>query len=157
MPMPLGLDPYNQYYQTVGYTNEYMHNGYAEDSQNMRRQDTPQSSFNFTSDQALLGLPGGNAEDLLNGMAPFDEAQVDPILLAFGSTGTNIDPTSLQHHGYQNNYSGMLDGRTNYQELDSLLNLGISQDEYRTSGWQPDPAMTPLEPDSEFDKWMGEH
>ncbi|KAL6706825.1 hypothetical protein ACN47E_005161 [Coniothyrium glycines] len=154
MPMPMGFDPYNQYYQTVAYPNMHMHPQYAEDMRTMRRQDSPHTSMQFTSDQGLLGLPGGSTEDLMSAMTPFDDGQLDPILLAYSGGHADIDPVALQHPGYHNDYSGMVGEKTTQTDLDSLLELGNTNEEYRAGSWQPDPAMTPLEPDSEFDKWM---
>lgn len=157
MPMPMGHDVYNQYYQTAAYPNMHMNASYADDMRTMRRVDTPHASMHFASDQGLLGLPGGNADDLMQSMTPFEKGQVDPMLLAYGAGHSDIDPSALQHHGYRSDYSSMVGEKSNHHDLDSLLEINTAQADYRAGGWQPDPAMTPLEPDSEFDKWMGEH
>jgi len=160
MPMPMHNDVYNQYYQTAAYPNMMAQN--FNDDMRMRRVGTPASSLQFASDHALLGLPGGNSGDLMQQLqshagTPFDEVQLDPMLLAFdgGHQQGEIEHAAL-HHGFRNGHTnGMLDSRPNHHDIDSLLELSPAQEEYRTSQWQPDPTMASLEQESEFDKWMG--
>ncbi|KAH7343134.1 hypothetical protein BKA66DRAFT_434507 [Pyrenochaeta sp. MPI-SDFR-AT-0127] len=162
MPMPVEHnDMYNQYYQTASYANMNSNSNFA-DNLRMRRVGPPASSVHFPSNHALLGLPGGNAGDIMqqlhsNSGTPFDEGQLDPILLAYdGRAHSDIDPTALQQHGFRNGHPNMVDGRYDHHSLDSILELGNPHDEYRTGSWQSDPTMSSLEQESEFDKWMGE-
>ncbi|KAH7080477.1 hypothetical protein BKA63DRAFT_591047 [Paraphoma chrysanthemicola] len=159
MPMPMHHDVYNQYYQTAAYPG-LMGAEYS-DELHMRRMGTP-TSVHFPSNHALLGLPGGNANDLMqqlqsNAATPFDDGQLDPMLLAYnGGSHSEMDPTVLQH-GYRNGHPDMLHAKLEQHDIDSLLDMSPAQGEYRTSSWQPDPAMVSLEQESEFDKWIGEH
>lgn len=105
----------------------------------------------------MLGLPGGNAHDLLQQLhpnvgTPFDEGQLDPMLLAYdGGNRSDIDPAALQQNDFPNPNMGMQEALAQH-DLDNFLDL--PQDEYQS--WQPDPAMVSLEEESQFDKWMGE-
>jgi hypothetical protein len=160
MPMPMHNDMYNQYYQTAAYPS-MMGSNYGDDMR-MRRVGTPGSSVQYHSDHELLGLPGGNAGDLMQQLqsqtgTPFDEGQLDPMLLAFdgGHQQAGSDSAPL-HHGFRNGHAnGMLDTKIDHHDIESLLELSPAQDEYRTGAWQSDPTMASLEQESEFDKWMG--
>jgi hypothetical protein len=160
MPMPMHNDVYNQYYQTAAYPN--MMGSNFNDDMRMRRVGTPASSVQFPSDYALLGLPGGNSGDLMQQLQshvgmPFDDGQLDPMLLAFdgGHQQADVDATAL-HHGFRNGHTnGMLDAKMDHHDIDSLLELPPAHDEYHSSQWQSDPTMASLEQESEFDKWMG--
>jgi hypothetical protein len=104
----------------------------------------------------MLGLPGGNTNDLLLQSdlgTPFDEGQLDPMLLAYdGGNHSDIDPAALQNNVYQNVHPEMQGDRLEQHNLGGLLDL--SPNEYQS--WQSDPNMVSLEQESEFDKWMGE-
>ncbi|RMZ69171.1 HMG box [Pyrenophora seminiperda CCB06] len=157
MPMPMPMsnsDQYNQYYQTAAYPPTHMSPNYADDVM-LRRVDTPVSSLQFQTSPSVLGLPGGDLLQQLHShdVTPFDEAQLDPMLLAYNGGGhSNIDPLALQQDGYQIGQQNAHEGKLDQQHLDNLLDL--PHDEYH--GWQSDPTMTSLEQESEFDKWMGE-
>ncbi|KAI4610185.1 hypothetical protein J4E83_008411 [Alternaria metachromatica] len=158
MPMPISHNElYNQYYQTAAYPNMQISPTYADDM-HMRRVDTPSSSMQFHSNPSMLGLPGGNANDLLQQLHPnmsssFDEGQLDPLLLAYdGGSHSDIDPSALQNAVYRNPHPDMQEDRLEQHNLDGLLDL--PHDEYQA--WQSDPTMVSLEQESEFDKWMGE-
>lgn len=158
MPMPISHNElYNQYYQTAAYPNMQISPTYADDM-HMRRVDTPSSSVQFHSNPSMLGLPGGNANDLLQQLHPnmsssFDEGQLDPLLLAYdGGSHSDIDPSALQNAVYRNPHPDMQEDRLEQHNLDGLLDL--PHDEYQA--WQSDPTMVSLEQESEFDKWMGE-
>ncbi|KAF1943276.1 HMG box protein [Clathrospora elynae] len=162
MPMPMGQnDMYNQYYQTAAYPamdmSPNMSPNYADD---MRlRVGTPASSVQFQSNPSMLGLPGGNAAELMqlhsHAGTPFDEGQLDPMLLAYdGRNHSGINPAALQQNGPQTGHSEMLDDKLNQYRLDSLLEL--PHDDYHSGSWQSDLNMVFLEQESEFDKWMGE-
>lgn len=89
---------------------------------------------------------------------PFEEVQLDPMLLAYdGRVHPDIDPTALQQQGYRNGHPNMVDEKYNQHNLESLLELGNSNDEYRNGSWQSDPTISTLEQESEFEKWIGEH
>lgn len=157
--MPMHNDMYNQYYQTAAYPGMVGSN--FNDDLRMRRVGAT-SSVQFSSDHALLGLPGGNAGDLMQQLqshtgTPFDEGQLDPMLLAYdGGHRPEMDPMTLRH-GFRNGHAGMLDVKLEHHDIDSLLELSPAQVEYRSGSWQSDPTMASLEQESEFDKWMGEH
>lgn len=163
VPMPMSHnDLYNQYYQTAAYPNIHMGHEYVDDMR-MRRigMGTLATSMSFPSDQGLLGLPGGNAGDLMQQLhsqasTSFDDGQLDPMLLAYGGTHSDMDPSALQHHGCRHGPSSMVDEKLTQHDLDSLLEFGAPHDEYRSGAWQSDPTMTSLDQESEFDKWMGE-
>jgi hypothetical protein len=88
---------------------------------------------------------------------PFDDGQLDPMLLAYHGGGhSELDTTGLPH-GYRNGHPDMIHPKLEQHDIDSLLDMSPTQDEYRTNSWQSDPTMVSLEQESEFDKWMGEH
>ncbi|KAF2832814.1 hypothetical protein CC86DRAFT_450688 [Ophiobolus disseminans] len=160
MPMPMHNDMYNQYYQSAAYPGMMGPNFH--DDPRMRRVGTPNSSVQFSSDHALLGLPGGNSGDLMQQLHSqvgtlFDDGQLDPMLLAYdgGHHQGEVESTAL-HPGFRNGHvNGMLDTKADHHDIDSLLELLPAQDEYRNASWQSDPTMASLEQESEFDKWMG--
>jgi hypothetical protein len=153
MPMPMHNDPYNQYYQTAAYPGMMAAN--YQDEMRMRRMGVPAPAPQFASNHALLGLPEGNAGDLMH--TSFDDGQLDPMLLAYdGSHHSDIDPTSLQH-AYRGGHPSMLDAKLDQHDIDSLLDISQTRNDYHTGPWQSDPTMVSLEQESEFDKWMGEH
>lgn len=161
MPMPMAHeDPYNQYYQAP------MHNGMGMDPSPMedmrlRRVDSPSSTMQFTPDHALLGLPGGNAADLIQqlnshaGTPLGGEPQVDPMLLAFDS-GHHVGTTPAQHPDYRNGSMAMLNRELEPQSADRFA---PPEDEYRPDPWQPDIGIGTIELESEFEKWglIGDH
>lgn len=164
MPMPMHHDVYNQYYQTAVYPNVHMGAHYAEDLR-MRRVGVaaaaPAPTLQFSSNQ-LLGLPGGDASDLMSQLqgqvtTPFDEDQVDPLLLAYdGNHRAQADHAALQQD-YRNSYSSMIDdNKYDQQAIDRMLELEHAHESYHPS-WQSDPTMSSLDQESEFDKWVGEH
>ena len=156
MPMPISHNElYNQYYQTTAYPNMHMSPNYA-DKMHMRMVESQPSSMQFHSNPSMLGLPGGNTNDLLLQSdlgTSFDEGQLDPMLLAYdGGNHSDIDPAALQNNLYQNVHPEMQGDRLEQHNLGGLLDL--SPNEYQS--WQSDPNMVSLEQESEFDKWMGE-
>ena len=163
MPMPMHHDMYNQYYQTAVYPNVHMGAHYSEDLR-MRRigvpAPAPAPSMQFSSNQPL-GLPGGDASDLLNQLQPqvatsFNEGQVDPLLLAYdGGHRSEMAPAALQQD-YRSGYTSLIDEKYDQQEIDRLLEIEHTHDSYNSS-WQSDPTMSSLDQESEFDKWVGEH
>lgn len=165
IPMPMHHDMYNQYYQTAVYPSMHMGAHYSEDLR-MRRVGVPAAApapaptLQFSSNQ-LLGLPGGDASDLMNQLqsqvtTPFDKGQVDPLLLAYdGGHHSEVDPVALQQD-YRNGYSNMIDEKYGQQEIDRLLDIEHNHGSYNPS-WQSDPTMSSLDQESEFDKWVGEH
>ncbi|KAK8174926.1 hypothetical protein BC567DRAFT_229361 [Phyllosticta citribraziliensis] len=121
--------------------------------------------------QSVLGLPGGGQHhDLLQmsfgsgpgnvagAHGPHDPAQVDPMLLAYAHTtehsfahddGTGFHPgvysTEDDIAGYVGDSTGALHAGA------SGPNGGA-----RSSDWQVDSVLMPLESGSEFDKWVDE-
>ncbi|KAJ4367525.1 hypothetical protein N0V83_007108 [Neocucurbitaria cava] len=163
MPMPIGHnDVYNQYYQTAAYPGVSMNPSFA-DEMRMRRVTAPAAPFQFQSNQGLLGLPGGNAGDLMqqlssNGGTPFDDGQLDPMLLAYdGGSASDMDPAALQPHSFRNGHTNMVDEKFEQHGLETLLELGNPREEYHAGHWQSDPNMASLEEESEFDSWMRDH
>ncbi|KAF1953316.1 HMG box protein-like protein [Byssothecium circinans] len=152
--MPMAHDDvYNQYFQTSMHSNMGMDPGM--DDMRLRRVDTPVSTMQFSPDHALLGLPGGNAVDLMQQLhshasTPLQgEPQVDPMLLAFDD-GHHIP---VQHPEFQNGHMAMMDRELDRHIVDGLMNGAPVQEEFRPDPWQPDPNMGTLEQESEFDKW----
>jgi hypothetical protein len=152
MPVPMHNDVYNQYYQTAAYSNNNMNaaSTFNEDV-GMRRVSAPASAMQFSSDQGLLGLPGGN--DMMQQLgshagSPYENGQVDPMLLAFNG-GQHSD----MQHGYRGSQSG-LGGEQH--GIEGMLELQSAHNEYHTA-WQSDPTMSSMGPESEFDKWVAEH
>ncbi|KAF2648361.1 hypothetical protein K491DRAFT_684743 [Lophiostoma macrostomum CBS 122681] len=162
MPMPMQSDMYNQYYQTSVHPAMGLGPAVMEDLR-MRRVDTPGSSMQFSPGHALLGLPGGNAADLMHrlqshsGTPLGDEGQVDPMLLAFDGTQHELDPAIAPHPEFRNGHMSMLERDLDQDSVNSLLGTGHSHDDYQPEQWQSDPNMTPLEQGSEFEKWMDDH
>jgi hypothetical protein len=159
MPMPMSHnDLYNQYYQTAAYPVMNMSPNYADDM-HMRRVATPISSNHFQSNPSMLGLPGGNL-DLLQQMhahvnSAFEDNQLDPMLLAYeGGNHADIAPVAVQHHGYRTGHGGVLEEELDQHNLDGSMEPPSSA--YHPETWQSDPTMVSLEPESEFDKWIGE-
>lgn len=162
MPMPMGQgDPYNQYYQTSVQMTTGMDPSMLEDLR-MRRVDTP-ASMQFSADHALLGLPGGNTTSLMQqmyshaGTSLSREAQVDPMLLGFaGGHHHDMAPSTVPHPEFRNGHLAMMDRELDQHSVDSLLTGHVHED-FQPESWQPDPNMGPIEHESEFEKWMGEH
>lgn len=160
IPMPMQGDPYHhQYYQTGVHPNMNMPPGMMEDMR-MRRVDTPGSSMQFSSGHAMLGLPGGNASDMMqhlhsHGGTPLgDEGQVDPMLLAFdGSHHQDMEPAMLQHPEFRNHHLGLMERELEEESVHSLL-TNEAHDEFHNENWHHDPHMSSMEQGSEFEKWM---
>lgn len=154
MPVPmndLNNDLYNQYYQTAAYANMQPGSSFSE-GVGMRAVGAPAPTMQFSSSQALLGLPGGN--DLMQQLAShaeprYSNGQVDPMLLAYHG-----EPHPDVQHGYRGSQSNM--GGEHQHGMEGMMELRSTQDEYNAS-WQSDPTMSSLGPESEFDKWVGDH
>lgn len=161
MPMPVQGDLHNQYFQMI-YPAMVMASDMMEDMR-MRQVDMPEVSMQFSPSYASLGLPGGNATDMMHqlqshfGTPLRDAGQVDPMLLAFDSAQHEIDPVMASHAEFQNSRIGVLERELDQQSVNSLLGVGYSSYEYHPEQWQPDPNMTPLEPGLEFEKWVEDH
>ncbi|KAL1607814.1 hypothetical protein SLS60_002752 [Paraconiothyrium brasiliense] len=160
MPMPMD-DPYNHYYQTSMHPGMGMHQGVMEDMR-MRRADTPISTMHLSQDTALLGLPGGNANDLLQQMHSHSdtslggETQVDPMLIAYDG-GHHELGVAATHAEFRNGHMAIMDGELDDHSVDSFIGAEVAHEEYRTEAWQPYTNMGPMEsPESEFDKWLGD-
>lgn len=161
MPMPIE-DPYNQYYQTPIHPSMSMHQGLMEDTR-LRRADTPISHLHLTQDTALLGLPGGNANELLQQMHPQtdtplgSDTQVDPMLIAFDGGQHHELGVPSTHSEFQNGHIAVVNGDFDANSVDSLIGAEGAHEEYRTEAWQPYSNVGPMEsPESEFDKWLGD-
>lgn len=106
--------------------------------------------LSFSSGQGMLGLPGGNAADIMQHLhsgvgTPLDDGQVDPMLLAFdGAHQGGMDSKMLQAEQLN-----LIES-----DMDRLLGSQPSHEEYHAEQWQPDPTMAPMEQGSEFEKWM---
>jgi hypothetical protein len=140
-------DLYNQYYQTTTYT---MHpaSSFTEDV-DVRAVGAPAPAMQFSSSQALLGLPGGS--DLMQQLhshagSRYENGQVDPMLLAYH--GGQLD---IPYRGSQSSMSG-----EQPHGMERAMELRPTHDDYNPS-WQSDPTMSSLNPESEFDKWVGDH
>lgn len=161
MPIPMHNDLYNQYYQTAAYPALDMGANFGDDLR-MHIVGIPASSVHFPSNH-LLGLPGGNASDLMQQLhlqtgTPFDEGQLDPMLLAYnGGNHSAMNPSALQQNEFRSGQPDMLQEKLAAENFDSLLDLPPSHNNYPTGAWQSDPTMASLEQESEFDRWMGEH
>ncbi|CBX92651.1 similar to HMG box protein [Plenodomus lingam JN3] len=159
VPIPMAQnDLYNQYYQTAAYQQPMYIASEYNDATHMRRVDASPPPVSFASDNSLLGLPGGNS-DLLrqfpsHGNTPFDDTQVDPILMGYAGGHSDINPSTLQH-SYRPGHLIAVDERLRQQDLDNLLEFGLSNEEFRNGSWQSDPTIATLEQESEFEKWMG--
>jgi hypothetical protein len=160
MPMPME-DPYNQYYQTSVHPTMGMHQGMVEDIR-LRRADTPISTMHLSQDTALLGLPGGNASDLMQQMHSHSdtplgvESQVDPMLIAFDG-GHHELGVGGSHPEFRNGHMAMMDGELDGHSVDNFIGAEVAHEEYRTEAWQQYSNMGPMEsPESEFDKWLGD-
>jgi hypothetical protein len=151
MPVPMNNDLYNQYYQTAAYTNMQPGSSFTQDV-SIRTVGAPAPTMQFSSNQALLGLPGGN--DLMQQLAPhagprYSNGQVDPMLLAYhGEQHPDVQ------HGYRGSQSSM--GGEQQHGMEGMLELRSTHDEYNPS-WQSDPNMSSMGPESEFDKWVADH
>lgn len=162
MPMPMSMeDPYHQNYQAAMHPGMGMHQGMMEDMR-LRREDTPVSTLQLSPDTALLGLPGGNANELLQQMhshtgTPLGEPQVDPMLLAFDGGHAHELGVAATHPEFRNGHMAMIDRELDGHSVDSFMGAPQGHEEYRSEAWQPDPTMGPMEPpESEFDKWLGD-
>lgn len=162
-PMPMPMDgPYSQYYQSAMHPGISMHSSMPEDMR-LRRADTPISTLQLSPDTALLGLPGGNANELLQQMhshtgTPLGESQVDPMLLAFDGGQHHELNVAVSHPEFRNGHMAMLERELDGHSVDSFIGgPPQSHEEYHSEAWQPDPTMGPMEPpESEFDKWLGD-
>ncbi|KAL1624008.1 hypothetical protein SLS56_007990 [Neofusicoccum ribis] len=151
-PAALGIaDMHHQYYQTT--VHPHGANPGIEDVR-MHRMEHPgmrqQSAQMYPMGQSLLGLPGGqHAHELLQlgfppGMVtPGGEPKVDPMLLGFG------DEHAFTQDGQQQ-FSGA------YDEGGYPTFLSEQPPEHQPAEWQVDASLMPMEPSSEFDKWMDE-
>lgn len=163
VPMPMQGDIYHQYFQTSVHPTMGVAPAVMEDLR-MQRVDTPGASMQFSPGHALLGLPGGNAADLLQQMhshtgTPLGhDGQVDPMLLAFDSSHhPDMDPAIAPYPEFRNVRMSMMDRDLDQGSVHSLLGAGPSQDEFHLEQWQLDPSMVPMEQGSEFEKWMDDH
>ncbi|KAF9740503.1 HMG box protein [Paraphaeosphaeria minitans] len=160
MPMPMD-DPYGQYYQTSVHPGMGMPQGLVEDMR-MRRADTPISTMQLSQDTALLGLPGGNANVLMQQMHSHSdnslpgEPHVDPLLMSFDGGHHDLG-VPASHPEFRNEHMAMMEGELDGHSVDSFIGAETAHEEYRTETWQQYPNMGPMEsPESEFDKWLGD-
>jgi len=172
LPVPMGqADLYNQYYQMTIQPNMSVPG--MEDVR-MLRMDTPGTVMQFPQGHSLLGLPGGRHPELLQmhthlGIPIPHEFQVDPVLLAFDDQpGGQPDQTSdiitgMEHHSeFGNGHMGMMERELDQESVHIFLGSGAADEEYRPEeyrpeAWQVDTTVAPMEPGSEFDKWMDDH
>lgn len=167
LPIPMGqVDLYNQYYQMTIQPNMSVPG--MEDVR-MRRMDTPGIVMQFPQGHSLLGLPGVRHPELLQmhthmGTPIPHEFQVDPMLLAFDDQfGGQPSQTSdviigMEHRTeFGNGHMGMMKRELDQESVHSFLGSGAAHEEYRPEAWQVDTTVVPMEPGSEFDKWMDDH
>lgn len=146
---------YSQFVQTSTYPAMHMNSDYTDDA-HMRRMAAP-APVSFSSDNSLIGLPSGSSGDFMqqyqsHGNTPFDEGQLDPMLLASFGGHADIDPTAFEH-GYRPISSGPVEEKFDPNDLESLLTYGGAHEEYRAGSWQSDPTMATLEQGSQFGQW----
>ena len=158
--MPLE-DPYGQYYQTTVHPGMGMHQGLVEDMR-MRRADTPLSTMQLSQDTALLGLPGGNANELMQQMHSHSDGsfggdtQVDPLLMSFDGSHHELG-VPASHPEFRHGHTAMMEGELDGHSVDSFIGAEAVHEEYRNEAWQQYANMGPIEsPESEFDKWLGD-
>lgn len=151
-PAALGhADLHHQYYQTTvhphgvapGVEDVRMH---RMEHPGMRQQSTPV----YPMGQSLLGLPGGQQNhELLQlsfppGMStPSGEPQVDPMLLGFGA-----------EHAFAQDGQQQFGAVYDQDGLPAFF--GEQPPQHHPAEWQVDASLMPMEPSSEFDKWMDE-
>ncbi|KAF4540374.1 Hmg box protein [Lasiodiplodia theobromae] len=154
-PAALGVaDMHRQYYQTTvhphgatpGVEDVRMHR--MEHPGMLRQQQTTPV---YPMSHALLGLPGGQpAHELLQlgfpqGMGtPGHEPQLDPMLLGLGPE------QAFPHDDPQQQFSGA------YDEMGYPAFMSEQPPDHQPAEWQVDASLMPMEPASEFDKWMDE-
>jgi len=166
MPMPMAQgDLYSQYYQASMDANMGMNHNVMDDLR-MRRIDTPASSIHFSPDHGLIGLPGGNATDFMQQMQQMHsqvgtpmsgDGQVDPMLLAFDSGHHHDGGVAAPHPDLRNSHLAMVDREFDQHSMDRLMEGPSGQEDFHHESWQPDPNMGPMEHESEFEKWIGDH
>lgn len=167
LPVPMGqADLYNQYYQMTIQPNMSVPG--IEDIR-MQRMDTPGSIMQFPQDHSLLGLPGGHHSDLLPmnthmSTSVTHEPQVDPMLLAFddqlgGQPSQSIEgmPVMEHHTEFGDGHIEMMERELDQESAHSFLGGSVAHEEYHPEAWQVDTTVAPMEPGSEFDKWMDDH
>ncbi|KAF2686552.1 hypothetical protein K458DRAFT_415900 [Lentithecium fluviatile CBS 122367] len=160
-PVPMHLaqgDLYNQYYQNSMQPNMAMA---GMEDMRLRRVDTPGASMQYSPEHGILGLPGGNAADIMQQMhsnagTPLGEAQVDPMLLAYDGGHHHDVGATVQHPEFQNGHMGIMERELNQQSVDSLIAAGHGQEVFHPASWQPDPHMGHIDQESEFEKWMSD-
>ncbi|KAL0260832.1 hypothetical protein SLS55_004524 [Diplodia seriata] len=164
-PAALGMsaDMHHQYYQTTvhphgaGIEDVRMHRMEHPGMLQQRQQHTMSPVYHHHQhphQHALLGLPGGaHDHDLLqlgfsqHGMVgtPGD-SQLDPMLLGLGAG----EPVFGQHEDGQQQFGGP------YDENGYPTFLSEAPPDHQPAEWQVDASLMPMEPASEFDKWMDE-
>jgi hypothetical protein len=88
---------------------------------------------------------------------PLGEHQVDPMLLAYDSTQPHDFGPTMQHPEFQQVHLGMLDREFDQHSVESLLAAGHNHGPiFHPGAWQSEPHMAHLEPESEFEKWIGD-
>lgn len=162
-PMQVQSDPYNQYFQAGMHPGMGMSPPAMEDPR-LRRLETPSSMMHLPQGEALLGLPGGNAADMMQhlhshvGTPLGDEGQVDPMLLAYeGPRHPEMEPSMAPHHALPNGHMGMMTREYDQDSVHSFLGQEPPHEEFHSDHWQSDPNMASMEQGSEFEKWMDDH
>ncbi|KAI9814455.1 MAG: hypothetical protein M1827_003311 [Pycnora praestabilis] len=185
-PLPAAMneaDLFGHYYETTIHANTLAPN--IEDVR-IRKTETPGMQYSGTA--PLIGLPGGQHYELLQqssyGMMPasMEEAQLDPLLLAYdsnhigqsggrllaGGDGSFDNMASESHFGASYGLLGADYEQDSLHEYLSGAHQPISNQQVppyslntRIPGehidfWQADSGACPLDAGSEFDKWMEE-
>lgn len=162
VPVPMiSNEVYNQHYYPVVHPSMVMAAAVMEGPQ-MQIMDTPVSTMQFSPDHVLLGLPGGNAANMMQHLQPSptctplgEDWQVDPMLLTFSDSHQHgINPVMLRHPEFRNSHLAMMDRELNQDSVDSHF---PAHEDFHAETWQSDPTVAEMEQGSEFDKWMDDH
>jgi hypothetical protein len=137
------------------------------------QQQDPFGSFDntsFTTNQSLIGVPGGSHTELLglHSVAPTSqfEHQYDPMLLALqdGRHLTIEDSLTLtQQHAAEFDHVSFEHQFDEQAAMPVQYPIGVEGaggpliTDYRPKEWQPDSSSPPFEQGSEFDKLWDEH
>ncbi len=139
-----------------------MDQNFAGDMQ-VRKASTPVPGMDFQTNQALLALPGGNANGPTYQLPshtrlPFSEGPFDPLLLSYENGAySHVDPAALQQHEFRNGRASKAEEEMAQYNFENILEMQPQHYEYQVGTWHSDQAMAPMEQELEFDKWMGEH
>lgn len=146
VPMTMAMahnDLYDHYFPSSAYPAMHMNSNYTMDNARTRS-----ISASFSSENGLLGLPGTVAGELMqpypsHGNTTLTDGQLDPMLLPYAGGHAETNPLALQH-AYPSAPPGSDSDKLPSNDFDNLL-----------GSWQSDPTLGTLEPESEFEQWLG--